>query len=103
MYRQFNERAGISIEQGTGKVPDDGKYYVLQDGEIVGSFKSLKEAEETYRKLVEEKALPPLEAPPKLSTEQLLAKEWDLRSNKSLLAQPPSYKGKKSGRYHKTR
>lgn len=103
MYRQFNERAGISIEQGTGKVPDDGKYYVLQDGEIVGTFKSLKKAEGTYKKLIKEKRLPPLETPAKLSREQILKSAWDLRSNKSLLGDGWSPKGRKSGRFHKSR
>ena len=88
VYRCFNERAGISIEQGTDKVPDDGKYYVLKDGEIVERLKSLKTAEEAYRKLVEEKNLPPLEAPVKLSADQirqLRRDDWDLRSNKAPL------------------
>ena len=88
MYRCFNERAGISIEQGTDKVPDDGKYYVLKDGENVECLKSLKTAEEAYRKLVEEKNLPPLEAPVKLSADQirqLRRDDWDLRPNKAPL------------------
>jgi len=104
MYRQLNERAGIAIEQGTNNVPDDNKYHVLQEGKIVGSYLRLKNADELYRKLVAEKNLPPLEKKkPELSREQLLQHDWDLRSNKALLGSTWSPKGKKSGRYHKSR
>jgi len=103
MYRQLNERAGISIEQGTDKVPDDNKYHVIQDCKIVGSFRSLKQAEVVYRKLVTEKNLPPLSTEKKPSKEELAKREWDLRSNKALLQEGWTPKGKKSGRYHKSR
>ena len=101
MYRQFNERAGISIEQDTANVPNDGKYYVLKDGEIVANYKNLKAANEMYRKLVEDKGLPPLEPLPKLTREQLLERIWDERSTSSLLNKKPIDIGKKSGRFHK--
>ena len=104
MYRQFNERAGISIEQGTDKVPNDNRYYVLSDGKIVGGFRSIKRAEDTYRKLVAEKNLPPLQVEKAVvSKKHILQHDWDLRSNKSMLGEKWSPKGKKSGRYHKSR
>jgi len=103
MYRQLNERAGISIEQGTDNVPNDNKYHVLQEGKVVGSFRSLKQAEEIYRKLVAEKNLPPLKSEKKPSQQELAQREWDLRSNKALLQEGWTPKGKKSGRYHKSR
>jgi hypothetical protein len=104
MYRQLNERAGISIEKDTDKVPADGKYYVLRDGKIVGSFRILKQAEYLYKKLVSEKNLPPLKKERvKMTKQQLLQQDWNLRSNKALLGGTWRPKGKKSGRYHKSR
>lgn len=54
MYRQFNERAGVSLEQGTPDVPPDNKYYLRRGTEQVGSFPSLKRAMSAYQKLVQE-------------------------------------------------
>jgi hypothetical protein len=86
MYKQINERARISIEQETDNVPKDGKYYVFKDGDIVKSFRTLKQADELYKKLVAEKNLPPLEKQPvNKTTQQLLQQDWDSRSNKELL------------------
>jgi hypothetical protein len=104
MYRQTNERAGISIEQGTSKVPNDTKFYVLKDDQIVGSYRSFKQADAVYKKLVAEKNLPPLERKPiQKSTREILQDDWNLRSNKALLGGTWSSKGQKSGRYHKSR
>lgn len=60
MYVVRMERAGLSIEQGTPNVPDDGKYYVIYQGEIVGKFRSLKQAEKLYREILSQLDLPPL-------------------------------------------
>ncbi len=54
MYRQYNERAGVSLEQGTPAVPPDNRYYLLRSGETVGVFPSLKRAMAAYQKLVQE-------------------------------------------------
>ena len=62
-YRQALERAHLSIEQGTEGVPDDGKYYVLHDGSVKGSFRSLKGAERKYREILHSLSLPPREGP----------------------------------------
>lgn len=103
MYRQLNQRAGISIEQNTGSVPEDGRYYVLKEGKIVKHFHSLKAAQTVYQKLVDEKNLPPLVKPPQLPHSEILSKAWALQSNESLLGLSRGSKNKKSGRFHKTR
>lgn len=54
------ERASLSIEQGTPNVPDDGKYYVVHQGYVAGKYKSLKQAQKLYKKILSELNLPPL-------------------------------------------
>lgn len=54
MYRQYNERAGISLEQNTPAVPGDNRYYLLQAGKTVGAYPSLKRAMTAYKKLLGE-------------------------------------------------
>ncbi|MGE5554242.1 MAG: hypothetical protein ACM3XZ_10080 [Betaproteobacteria bacterium] len=54
MYRQYNQRAGVSLEQGTPAVPADNRYHLLHLGKLVGSYPSLKRAMNAYRKLVQE-------------------------------------------------
>jgi hypothetical protein len=54
VYRQYNERAAVSLEQGTPAVPADDRYHLLRRGEIVATFPSLKRAMTAYHKLVEE-------------------------------------------------
>ncbi|MGE5507797.1 MAG: hypothetical protein ACM3RP_04835 [Chitinophagales bacterium] len=54
MYKQYNEKAAISLEQGTASVPDDGRFYLLRDGEVIEAYPSLKRAQTAYKKLVDE-------------------------------------------------
>ena len=53
-YRQAIPDLNLSIEKATDKVPNDGKYHVLRNEEVLGSFRSLKQAQELYRKIVQE-------------------------------------------------
>jgi hypothetical protein len=34
-YVRAADKYGLSVEKGTDRVPDDGKYHLLVDGEIV--------------------------------------------------------------------
>lgn len=43
-----NRSLGISIERGTARVPDDNRYHVIVDNEIVYSTKVLAAAEVYY-------------------------------------------------------
>lgn len=51
MYKQSFPDLGLSLENGTEDVPQDGRYHVLLNGEIVYSALSRAHAEERYRKL----------------------------------------------------
>jgi len=58
VFKQIREDAGLSIEQDTSSVPNDGKYYVLHEGKVVGSYRSLKKAREKYRETLDGLELP---------------------------------------------
>jgi hypothetical protein len=61
-YRQYIPGLNPSIEHHTQWVPDDGKYHVLRDGEILRSFRSLKQAQALYREIIHDsgyKSTPP--------------------------------------------
>ena len=58
-YRQAIPDLNLSIEKATDKVPNDGKYHVLRNEEVLGSFRSLKQAQELYRKMVQESGYKP--------------------------------------------
>jgi hypothetical protein len=58
-YRQAIPDLNLSIEKATDKVPDDGKYYVLQNGKVLGAFRNLKQAQVLYRKIVQESGYKP--------------------------------------------
>ena len=64
-YRQYIPHLGLSIELLTEAVPSDGKYHVVRNGEIVGSFRSLKQAQAIFRQLVQDSGYKP--SPPQSS------------------------------------
>lgn len=47
-YRQTQPAIGLSLERLTDAVPRDGAYYLLQDGEIVARYGSLKAAKAAW-------------------------------------------------------
>ena len=51
-YRQAVPAIGLSLERSTGRVPDDGYYYVLQRGEVRGRHRALKPAKTQYKELL---------------------------------------------------
>ena len=51
MFRQAIERLGLSIEEGTGRVPGDGRFYVMEHGVALKSFVRLKQAMVMYEQL----------------------------------------------------
>lgn len=84
MYRQALVKHNLSVEQGTPAVPDDGQYYVVSEGNIVGGFKSLKRALACYNNL--KAALDIKRTPPaKPTTEDLLRLQMETMSNKALI------------------
>jgi hypothetical protein len=58
-YRQTLPAAGLSIERHTGRVPDDGHYYVLVRGNIKGRYRALKQAQARYKELAAESGWSP--------------------------------------------
>ena len=58
-YRQTLPDLSLSIERATESTPDTNKYYVINSGVIIGSYRSLKQAKETFRKIVEESGYSP--------------------------------------------
>jgi hypothetical protein len=59
VYRRFLPQLNLSIERNTDKVPCDGKYYLLKDGEIVKIFRSQVKADQEFQKMVEESGFKP--------------------------------------------
>lgn len=47
-YRQFVPGIGLSLERNTDTVPKDGSFYVIRNGDVVGRFRSLKDAQLEY-------------------------------------------------------
>jgi hypothetical protein len=84
MYRQGLEEHQLFVLQGTPEVPDDGSYYVLFRGDVVGRFRSLKQATARYQELRSRLNLKPREVP-KLTVEELRQRELETVSNKRLL------------------
>ena len=51
MFKQQVPRVRLSIEQGTDAAPDDGRFHILMDNEIVFSSKTKAFALAKYRQL----------------------------------------------------
>ena len=59
VYRQYIPDLNLSIERATEAVPDDRKFYVIQDGKILKGFRVLKQAQEFFKQLVKESGYKP--------------------------------------------
>ena len=51
MYRQTYPSLNLSIEEGTSKVPADGRFYVIERDGIVQGFATLKQGLRRYEQL----------------------------------------------------
>lgn len=51
MFRRYHPETTLSLEQNTENVPNDDQYYILYEGEILGSYKTLKGASEKYEEI----------------------------------------------------
>lgn len=51
MFRQSIPQLGLALEEGTPRVPADGRYYILKDNQIQKGFASEKSAVAHYRGL----------------------------------------------------
>lgn len=64
-YRHFIPKLSISIERNTARVPNDGKFYILREGQIIDSFRAIAKAEARFRQLVKESGYKPEVSPTK--------------------------------------
>ena len=58
-YKQSLPPLGLSIERDTECTPDDKRYYVLQDGQMLGSFATLRAAQALYKQVIADSGFQP--------------------------------------------
>jgi hypothetical protein len=75
MYRQYISEIGLSLEQDTPSTPQDGKYYLILNGKILGSYNSQKRATEAYRKIREKLGYKALKAQTRTKRKELIQAE----------------------------
>jgi hypothetical protein len=61
-YRQVLPQLHLSIERHTPRVPDDGAWYLLQEGRRLGRFRSLKAAQKAWKEVVDSSGWTPVES-----------------------------------------
>lgn len=88
MQKVTNSRADVSIEQDTERVPKDGKFYVLRGSEVIGVFRTMREARRKYEELVPRN---PRATKPKTTVRELMEADMLTKSNKELLWTPEDY------------
>ncbi|GFP21775.1 hypothetical protein HKBW3S43_01312 [Candidatus Hakubella thermalkaliphila] len=75
MYRQYISEIGLSLEQDTPSTPQDGKYYLILKGKILGSYNSQKRATEAYKKIREKLGYKVLKTQTKAERKELIQVE----------------------------
>lgn len=102
VYRQAFPALGLSIEQGTENVPDDGRYHLLVHGETMNHFPNeaaaLRGYEEARRRLIKETGWVPSSPAPK--RDEILARlraEMDLRAVQADASRSKKAKATKKG------
>ena len=85
MYRQRLDGYDLAIEEGTSRVPGDGYFYVVHNGEIEGRFRSLAQARKLYKTIREAVGIEKPKPRKALSAEELYRLATNAQSNKSLL------------------
>jgi hypothetical protein len=58
-YRQYVPEIKLSIERGTTGATSDGKFHVIKEGKNIGSFSSLKQAQDVFKRLLAESGYRP--------------------------------------------
>jgi len=56
-FKRTREGSGVSLESDTESVPSDGRYHVLQDGNILSSHRTLKAATAAYQAVLDQLGL----------------------------------------------
>lgn len=70
-YRQGIPDLNLSIERATFNVPKDGRYHIVKESNIIANFKSLKQAQEFYWKIVHDLGYKPKTEPNQKSAAEL--------------------------------
>lgn len=68
--KQYVPGLGISLERGTDEVPNDGRYHVTRNGEVVASFRSQSAALRRYKELIAEAGGYPKQQAPNPTAEE---------------------------------
>jgi hypothetical protein len=99
-YRHIIPQLNLSIERNTAKVPNDGRFYIVREGQIIESFRSIKKAEEKFRQLVKDSGYKPKVSPTKPRTAADEELERYLDAKELYWAESHKYRGKggKGGR-----
>ena len=99
-YKHYIPALDLSIERYTNRVPNDGKYHVVYRRNIVGSFRSRKQAEEKFYQIVKESGYKPDTTKVKTYDPAQESLEMYSLSKAIFWAEGPKYKGKggKGGR-----
>jgi hypothetical protein len=50
VYRQSNLKANVALERGTENVPNDDRYHLIVEGQVVNSYRTLKSGKDAYEK-----------------------------------------------------
>jgi hypothetical protein len=75
-YRQTLPDLDLSIERATESTPDTSKYHVIRSGEVVSSYRFLREAKKTFRKIVEESGYSPPPVSPGKSHSEMMTERY---------------------------
>lgn len=75
-YRQSIPDLGLSIERSTEATPDDGKFHVIQHGELLGSYRALNRAKEMFRQIIEESGYDPSPAVQAKTVSQMMTERY---------------------------
>ena len=75
-YRQYIPNLGLSIKRHTEAAPSDGKYHVVKNGEILGSFRSLKQAQEMFKQCVQDSGYKPSLPQPSKPVSQIMTEQY---------------------------
>ncbi len=76
-FRYTAVGSGLSVEKSTLNVPDDGRYYLLDEGRVLAAFSSKKQAVDRFRELLKEQDYhPPDFEPEKPNVSELDIEEY---------------------------
>jgi len=88
----------VSIQRCTAEVPNDGKYYLIKSGEIIGSFREKNRAIKAFRALLKELEYEPPSQSEKDAQEILRSEMDDIEFYRSALYWGRSHEYRSGGK-----